>query len=536
MEGILLKADALNVTVPKEGTGRTILQEIGFDLKRGETLGIVGPSGSGKTMLARALIGMLPDGVGMTAGEIRFFSEDGKEHMLNTLGHEELNRFRRQHVAMIYQNPGLSLNPSMRIGKQIRIISGLGGKVASPQICNEVLSDMGFGDPRRILAAYPHQLSGGELQRAIIGMTILKAPRLWIADEPTTALDAETRVEIVRLLQRVRTKLGASMIYISHDVGTVRQLADRVLFMRGGGVEQIVDAGILPDHPVSLAFLERNRHGENIEGPVRSHTRAETVLEVKDVSKAFGQGFSFGAGRKYRVPALRNVSFRLVKGESLAVIGPSGSGKSTLGRILTGIVKADAGSIRFRERELIGITAKEWKDIRRNVQLIHQNPAQSLTPHLTVEQHLIEALELSGRVAIREAINREIGVLLDELGLSRSLTARYPFQISGGEAQRVAIARALALRPSVVICDEITSALDRENQQQLIELMGRLREEFAFSLIWITHDLNVVRQVADRLILLDKGTVIEEGPTEDFFTHPASEKGKKMLDAYRMFT
>jgi len=536
----ILEVSNLVVSDHQTGTPNRILKGLDFGVRKGEILGLIGASGSGKSLTAKAILGLLPSGLKVDRGDIHYFPDQEEHFVLPGTSSAHLDHFRRNHIAMIFQNPALSLNPTLKIEEQLKVIVRLAGKGASTKPLDELLLKMGLKDPKRILKAYPHQLSGGQLQRVIIGMTILKKPTLWIADEPTTALDPEIRVQILELMKKVHDEIGGSMLYISHDMGSMRKMADRVIVIDRGMIIESGEAQKVLDHQNSVFFDSADQKTGLAEKIVRGNDflrvskENDPLLEIKELSKTFVQVSPFGFGKK-KVKAIDNISFSMLSGDALGIVGSSGGGKSTLAKLLIGLEKADNGTIKFQDQELTKFNFKKWKKIRQEIQVVHQNPTQSLSPHLNVQVHLEEALQIKWG-ANETKIKEQFEQLMRDVGLSNELKVRFPFQLSGGECQRVCIARSLALQPKVLICDEITSALDRITQQQIIGLLLDIRRKYDFSLICISHDLNVISQMTDEMILLDNGRIVESGNTNAFLSSPKSDQGKKFLEAFATLT
>jgi peptide/nickel transport system ATP-binding protein len=533
----ILEVSNLVVSDHQTGTPNRILKGLDFSVRKGEILGLIGASGSGKSLTAKAILGLLPPGLKVDRGDIHYFPDQDEQFDLRGNSSAHLTQFRRNHIAMIFQNPALSFNPTLKIEEQLKVIVRLVGKGTPTDPLDDLLLKMGLQDPKRILNAYPHQLSGGQLQRVIIGMTILKKPTLWIADEPTTALDPEIRVQILELMKNVHGEIGGSMLYISHDMGSMRKMADRVIVIDRGIITESGAVQEVLEHQNNVFFDSADRKAVVAKKIARENDflgdygKNEPLVEIKELSKTFIQVSPFGFGKKRKVKAIDRISFSMFPGDALGIIGSSGSGKSTLAKLLIGLERADNGTIKFQNQELTKFNFKKWKEIRRKIQVVHQNPTQSLSPHLSAQVHLEEALQIKWG-ANETKIAEQFEQLIHDVGLSNELKDRFPFQLSGGECQRVCIARALALQPKVLICDEITSALDRKTQQQMISLLLSIRRKYDFSLICITHDLSVISQMTDKMILLDNGKIVESGNTNAFLTSPKSDQGKKILQAF----
>lgn len=533
----ILKVRNLVVSDLQTGSSEPILKGLDFEIRDGEILGVVGASGSGKSLTAKSILDLLPSGLKIEKGDIQYFP--GVPDQFNLIGASpgQLDHFRRKHIAMIFQNPALSLNPTLKIREQLKVIVRLSKKNTADSSLDDLLLKMGLEDPKRISDAFPHQLSGGQLQRVIVGMTILKKPTLWIADEPTTALDPEIRVQILELMREVYTEIGGSMLYISHDMRSVKKMADRVILIdRGKIIASGLPNELIDDHRFDF-LLPMGQLGSEVENDSEENALADTaglndsLLDVSDISKTFVQMNLLGFGEKKMVKAVDRISFSIFPGDSLGIIGVSGSGKSTIANLLVGLEKIDQGSIRFQNKEISKFSFEEWKTVRQNIQVVHQNPTQSLSPHLSVRVHIEEAIQIkwgSDKTKVKDQFEQ----LMLDVGLGMELEGRFPFQLSGGECQRVCIARSLALQPKLLVCDEITSALDFKTQQQIISLLLQIRQKYNFSLICISHDLAVISQMTDKLILLDHGKIVEFGGTNAFLSSPKSDQGKKIVSAF----
>ena len=545
----ILRVEDLAVDFAVDGSWLRVVEDISFDLDRGEVLGIVGESGSGKTVTSRALIRLLPKrGCRIAKGRVEL---EGKD--LLTMTEPAMERLRGSRVSMIFQNPTSHLDPVMRIGKQIatglRLHRGLDSRAAR-QRSIELLAEVGFNQPDRQIDAFPHELSGGMRQRAMIAGALSCEPAVLIADEPTTALDVTVQAQIIDLLQALRRQRGLSIIFISHDLGLVAEFCDRVVVMeRGRIVEQAPMRQVIerPSHPYTINLLRSQPamvepgtyfpvNGQPVtRAPSRSLPEdAPDLLEVAGLGVAFAQNRSL-AEVLIRKPAqhllaVDGVSLTLRRGETLGLVGESGSGKSTLARSVVGLVAPTRGEIRLEGQSLGEIAAGDRTAWRRRVQMIFQDPLSSLNPKMTVAATLAEPL-LVHRIASPAEVSEKVRSLMAEVGLEEALAARRPHQLSGGQCQRVGIARALAVEPELLLADEPTSALDVTIQAQILNLLMHLRESRGLTMIFISHDLTVVRHLCQTIAVMKQGQLVETGSTAEIFERPQHAYTQALLAA-----
>lgn len=511
----LLKVDNLAL-----GTARLenrVVDGVSMTLKRGERVGIVGESGSGKSMMMRAIIGLLPPGIVKLAGSIAF---DGRD--MDSLPLRDIRALRGAGIGLIFQEPMTSLNPALRIGKQMEEGLALHRKIdaaARRSAIISMLERVGIPNPEAALTAYPHEFSGGMRQRIMIASVMLLEPALLIADEPTTALDAVVQRDVLELLRDLVNEKGTAMVLISHDMSMVAQYTDRLLVMeKGVCVEQGETKDLLsaPRHDYTkklLSALPRR-------GPERAIADRQPIASVKDLQLTYGSG-------KNAKAVLHGIDLDIRPGEIVALVGGSGSGKTTLGRVIAGLLKPNGGSMTFRGRE---ISRRNYDDYRANCQMIFQDPYSSLDPRMRVRDLVAAPLRHEKKLAPAQRKSRVDEVLVD-VGLGPQFADRFPHQLSGGQRQRVAIARALARRPELVIADEAVSALDLTVKAQILELLARLQEEQRFACLFISHDLGVVEQIADRVIVMHRGRIEEQGPRTHIFDSPTSDYTKRLLAA-----
>lgn len=530
----MLKVDNLSVAFGQN----MAVNGISFSLDDNQILGIVGESGSGKSVTSLSIMGLLPQNARITNGSIWFEPPVG--HPVNLVGiNPELHRqLRGKSIAMIFQEPHTCLNPSMRCGNQLvealELHTGLKGKPAVKK-CLSLLTEMQLSQPEKIFRSYPHQLSGGQKQRVMIAMALAGKPKLLIADEPTTALDVTVQRGILELLLSLRNRYGMGIIFISHDLSVVEQVADRVLVMKNGEVvEEGTTEHILqkPQHPYTRELIGFRKE---IYSPGNTPTTKEEVgceiFSVSSLTVRYEKSNKLsGTKTKNLFKAVSNVNFSIMEGETLGLVGESGSGKSTIGRTLLRLIRSYSGQVTYRGKPLNGFTREQLQVFRREVQLIFQDPYSSLNPRLTIGQALIEPIVVHGLAGKNEAKTRVLE-LLDRVKLPADSFYRFPHEFSGGQRQRLVIARALTLQPKVLICDEIISALDIAIQVQILNLLDELKRDFNLTYLFISHDLGVVRHISNRVIVLREGTVEEEGSAESIFAQPKSPYTQALIAA-----
>ncbi|WP_127754632.1 ABC transporter ATP-binding protein [Devosia sp. 1566] len=494
------------------------VRNVSWSVNRGETLAILGESGSGKSVSASAVLNILDmPPAHITSGEILF---EGKN--LLAMSNEQRRAINGKRIAMIFQDPLGHLNPVYPVGWQIGEVMTAHGRSAAEARARtlDLLTRVGIPEPENAVRKYPHQFSGGQRQRLMIAMALALKPDILIADEPTTALDVTIQADVLALLKELQAETGMGLVLITHDLGVVAEIADRVVVMNSG---QIVEAGTVHDvyHNPQHAYTRKLIGSAPGKGEIRLlDAQAPVLLEARDLCKTYGQ-----------YTALKGVSLTLRRGQSLAVVGESGSGKSTLARSILRLETADSGAAFWKGQDLLKLSPRELLGVRRQIQMVFQDPTQSLNPRMSVYQLISEGWDIHKLMPDRKQRQARVRELLEQVGLSAEHATRYPHQFSGGQRQRIAIARALALEPELIICDEAVSALDVSIQAQVIALLNSLRERLGISFLFIAHDLGVVRDFADTVIVMKAGEIVERGPTEQIFTAPTHPYTQRLLAA-----
>ena len=555
----LLRVEDLSVDFGLKEKLVKAVDRVSFVLAKGETLGIVGESGSGKSVSALSVIQLLPEAAKISSGRI-FLKNDNNEADLLQLKDKDLLRFRGKRISMIFQEPMTSLNPTMWCGKQVQetllIHTKHSSKVAKEKVIR-LFEEVLLPDPERIFNAYPHELSGGQKQRVMIAMAIACDPEILIADEPTTALDVTVQKAVLATLKEIQKRRGMAMIFISHDLGLVSRIADRILVMYKG---KIVESGKaadiferprhnytkallacrpkMDDNPERLPVIKVTDKGEAVvEIPQINSSANKTVEPAEEIVKTSSLVTSFTVKKNIfgkpvkKLNAVNNVSVAVFKGETLGLVGESGSGKSTLGRTLLRLVEAESGEIVFDNTQLQKLSKEEMRKMRKRMQIIFQDPYSSLNPRLTIGEAIMEPMsvyKLHGSRAERRIITIE---MLVKVGLTESHFNRYPHELSGGQRQRVNIARALAAEPEFIICDESVSALDVSVQAQILNLLNDLKREFNLTYIFISHDLAVVKYMSNRIMVMRNGQILEEGNAAEIYRNPKTDYTKSLISA-----
>ncbi|MCB1692288.1 MAG: ABC transporter ATP-binding protein [Pseudomonadales bacterium] len=507
--------------------GVPVVQNVSFDIRRGETLALVGESGSGKSVTALSILQLLPY---PAASHPRGMIHVGETQLVGA-DDSTLRNVRGRKVSMIFQEPMTSLNPLHRIEKQIGEIllvhRGIPLRDARPRIL-ELLTLVGLQNPELKMRSFPHELSGGQRQRVMIAMALANEPDLLIADEPTTALDVTIQAQILDLLHDLQQKLGMAILLITHDLGVVRRVADRVCVMTMG---EIVESGpceaifTSPQHDYTKRLLAAEPKGN----PVALDTGAETVIDCRHLSVNFalGKGFSF---RRTYFGAVKDVSLTVGKGQTLGIVGESGSGKTTLGLAIMRLVQSE-GEITLNGTCVHGLKASALRPYRRDMQIVFQDPYGSLSPRLSIYQIIDEGLALHEPAMDEQARREAVAEVLREVGIDPAAQDRYPHEFSGGQRQRIAIARALILRPKVLVLDEPTSALDMSVQAQIVDLLRDLQRRHGLTYIFISHDLKVVRALSNHVLVMKDGVIVESGTGDEIFDQPQTAYTRALIAA-----
>ncbi len=527
-EAPLLSVQDLSVAFSQGGRETLAVDHVSFDIARGETVALVGESGSGKSVTALSVLKLLPyPPASHPSGQILF---DGSD--LLAQGEKGLRRVRGNRITMIFQEPMTSLNPlhtiEQQIGEILRIHRGMNDSAARARTL-ELLNEVGIREPEKRLSAYPHQLSGGQRQRVMIAMALANEPELLIADEPTTALDVTVQAQILELLAELKKNNRMSMLFITHDLGIVRRIADRVCVMTKG---RIVESGPTseifanPQHDYTRHLLAAEPKGR----PPAADPKAETVLEGRDIRVWFPIKQGFFRRTVDHVKAVDGVSVAVRAGQTLGIVGESGSGKTTLGLALSRMI-ASKGEITLGDARIDGHSFKEMRPLRRQMQIVFQDPYGSLSPRMSVSEIIEEGLKIHEPKLDADARDDMIVDVLREVGLDPETRFRYPHEFSGGQRQRIAIARAMVLKPRFVMLDEPTSALDMSVQAQVVDLLRELQQKHRLAYLFISHDLKVVRALSNHVVVMRGGKVVEEGPSQQIFENPQTDYTKALIAA-----
>ena len=524
----LLSVRDLSVAFHQGGATNTAVDRISFNIAQGETVALVGESGSGKSVSANSVLKLLPyPAASHPSGEIIF---DGKELM--SAAEDELRHVRGNDISMIFQEPMTSLNPLQTIERQISEVIALHQKVDDAEKRKRtlaLLNQVGIRDPEKRLQAYPHQLSGGQRQRVMIAMALANTPKLLIADEPTTALDVTVQAQILELLDQLKRDRDMSMLFITHDLGIVRKIADRVCVMTNG---QIVEHGPTqtifdhPQHDYTKHLLAAEPKGKP---PVLDES-APTVMSGDQVKVWFPIKRGFMRRTVDHVKAVDGIDVNVRRGQTLGIVGESGSGKTTLGLALCRLISSE-GKITFNEHDLQALSFKQMRPMRKDLQIVFQDPYGSLSPRMSVSEIIAEGLRIHQPGMTPERRDAAVVQALEEVGVDPATRFRYPHEFSGGQRQRIAIARAMALKPKFVMLDEPTSALDMSVQAQVVDLLRDLQKRHDLAFLFISHDLKVVRALANEVVVMRGGKVVEFGPSQQIFDAPQTDYTKALMAA-----
>jgi microcin C transport system ATP-binding protein len=524
----LLSVRDLSVAFTQNGATNLAVDRISFDIDKGETVALVGESGSGKSVSALSTVRLLPyPAASHPTGEVLFNGED-----VLKADDAALRRLRGNEISMIFQEPMTSLNPLHPVEKQIaevlKIHRGMGDQAARARVL-ELLNQVGIRDPESRLASYPHQLSGGQRQRVMIAMALANEPDLLIADEPTTALDVTVQAQILQLLKDIQRDTGMAMLFITHDLGIVRKVADRVCVMtegkivESGPVERIFTA---PEHPYTQHLLAAEPKGD----PPSTDSEKPIVVAAEDVKVWFPVKRGLLRRTVDHIKAVDGIDVTVREGQTLGIVGESGSGKTTLGLALMRMISS-TGKIRFGSREIDGLNSKEMRPLRRDMQVVFQDPFGSLSPRMSVADIVGEGLEVHFPSISADERDARVSAALEEVGLDASTRFRYPHEFSGGQRQRISIARAMVLEPKFVMLDEPTSALDMSVQAQVVDLLRDLQKRHNLAYLFISHDLKVVRALANEVVVMRAGKVVEAGSAASVFDAPETDYTKALMAA-----
>jgi peptide/nickel transport system ATP-binding protein len=578
MENTLLEFKNLVTEFHTEGTTVKAVNGVSFTLNKGETIGIVGESGSGKSVTSLSAMRLIPSPPGkISGGEIIFHQNDGTATDLLKISEEEMRKFRGNDIAMIFQEPMTSLNPVFTCGDQVMEAIMLHQKLdkkAAKALTIKLFEEVQLPTPERIFSTYPHQISGGQKQRVMIAMAMSCQPSVLIADEPTTALDVTVQKTILQLMQNLQKEHDMGIMFITHDLGVIAELADKVVVMyKGNIVEQgnVWDIFTNPKHPYTKGllacrppldkrytflptvsdFMKIDESGEIIDNgiSVAEFTKdlaipeservarhkelyaKEPIMQIKNLKTYFPIRNGFFGGVSDHVKAVDNISFDVYPGETLGLVGESGCGKTTCGRTIIRLEEPTEGKMIYKGQDIAKMNADELRVFRKDVQIIFQDPYSSLNPRMTIGNAIMEPMQVHGILENDEQRKKRVEELLTRVSLDPAHFYRYPHEFSGGQRQRIGIARALAVNPKFIICDESVSALDVSVQAQVLNLLNELKEEFGLTYIFISHDLSVVKYMSDRMVVMQAGKIEEMGDADQIYNKPGTPYTQKLIDA-----
>jgi len=578
MGNTLLEFKSLVTEFHTEGTTVKAVNGVSFSLNKGETIGIVGESGSGKSVTALSSMRLIPSPPGIiSSGEIIFHKDNESTTDLLKISEEEMRKFRGNDIAMIFQEPMTSLNPVFTCGDQVMEAIMLHqelDKVAAKVLTIKLFEEVQLPTPERIFSTYPHQISGGQKQRVMIAMAMSCQPAILIADEPTTALDVTVQKTILELMQKLQRERNMGILFITHDLGVIAELADKVVVMyKGKIVEQgnVWDIFTKPQHPYTKGllacrppldkrytflptvsdFMQENENGEVVDNKisVEEFTKnltipdserknkqeklfaKEPILKIKNLKTYFPIKNGFFGGVTGHVKAVDGVNFDVFPGETLGLVGESGCGKTTIGRTILRLEEPTEGEMIYKGNDITKMTVDELRTFRKEVQIIFQDPYSSLNPRMTIGNAIMEPMQVHKILENDELRKKKVEELLARVSLDPTHFYRYPHEFSGGQRQRIGIARALAVNPKFIICDESVSALDVSVQAQVLNLLNELKEEFGLTYIFISHDLSVVKYMSDRMVVMQEGKIEEMGDADQIYNNPGTKYTKKLITA-----
>ena len=524
----LLSVRDLSVMFRQDGKETLAVDHISFDINSGETLALVGESGSGKSVTALSILKLLSYPMAShPSGEILFDNKD-----LMKLDEKSLQKVRGKDIAMIFQEPMTSLNPLHTVERQVsevmKVHEGMSDKDARQRTI-ELLTQVGIREPEKRLSSFPHQLSGGQRQRVMIAMALANNPQLLIADEPTTALDVTVQAQILELLEKLKQERSMSMLFITHNLGIVRKFADRVCVMTGGKIVETGKTADIFNHP-QHDYTKKLLAAEPKGNPPKADKNAPVVMEGEKVRVWFPVKKGFFRRTVDYIKAVNDIDVTIREGQTLGVVGESGSGKTTLGLALTRMISSQ-GHIRFNGKDIEHFSFKQMRPLRRHIQIVFQDPFGSLSPRMSVGEIIAEGLLIHEKNLNYEERDERVVRALEEVDLDPETRNRYPHEFSGGQRQRIAIARAMVLNPRFVMLDEPTSALDMSVQAQVVDLLRTLQQKHNLAYLFISHDLKVVKALANDLIVMRNGQMVEHGPAEEVFSSPKTEYTRALMNA-----
>ena len=524
----LLSVRDLSVMFRQDGKETLAVDHVSFDINSGETLALVGESGSGKSVTALSILKLLSYPMAShPSGEILFDNKD-----LMKLDEKSLQKVRGKDIAMIFQEPMTSLNPLHTVERQVsevmKVHEGMSDKDARQRTI-ELLTQVGIREPEKRLSSFPHQLSGGQRQRVMIAMALANNPQLLIADEPTTALDVTVQAQILELLEKLKQERSMSMLFITHNLGIVRKFADRVCVMTGGKIVETGKTADIFNHP-QHDYTKKLLAAEPKGNPPKADKNAPIVMEGEKVRVWFPVKKGFFRRTVDYIKAVNDIDVTIREGQTLGVVGESGSGKTTLGLALTRMISSQ-GHIRFNGKDIEHFSFKQMRPLRRHIQIVFQDPFGSLSPRMSVGEIIAEGLLIHEKNLNYEERDERVVRALEEVDLDPETRNRYPHEFSGGQRQRIAIARAMVLNPRFVMLDEPTSALDMSVQAQVVDLLRALQQKHNLAYLFISHDLKVVKALANDLIVMRNGQMVEHGPAEEVFSSPKTEYTRALMNA-----